>query len=194
MRIGVADHLGWAVVVTANDDHEVVDRRRVTLVDDGLPAAPVHHEGGAHELHRTGPPLDDAALAELVDVVRTSAMACARAAFAELVADLGPDRALTVRSVSVRSWPDDFPTDIATVRRVPYESRADPIMYRSVIAELSVDLGWEVHRYEARTVEADAAARVGARADEVLHGPRRRLGAPWAKDHRMALAATICAG
>jgi hypothetical protein len=27
----------------------------------------------------------------------------------------------------------------------------------------------------------------------VLHGPRARLGAPWSKDHRMALAATVLA-
>ena len=32
------------------------------------------------------------------------------------------------------------------------------------------------------------------RADEVLHGPRTTLGPPWAKDHRMALAATVVAG
>ena len=31
-------------------------------------------------------------------------------------------------------------------------------------------------------------------ADEILLGPRATLGPPWAKDHRMALAATILAG
>jgi hypothetical protein len=35
---------------------------------------------------------------------------------------------------------------------------------------------------------------LGARADEVLQGPRARLGAPWTKDHRVALAATVVAG
>ena len=34
---------------------------------------------------------------------------------------------------------------------------------------------------------------LGDRADEVLFGPRATLGPPWAKDHRMALAATIVA-
>jgi len=29
------------------------------------------------------------------------------------------------------------------------------------------------------------------RADEVLRAPRDRLGPPWTKDHRTALAATI---
>ena len=29
MRLGIAHHLGWAIVVTASLDHEVVDRRRI---------------------------------------------------------------------------------------------------------------------------------------------------------------------
>ena len=36
-----------------------------------------------------------------------------------------------------------------------------------------------------------ASPVVGRRADEVLHRPRQRLGPPWTKDHRAALAATI---
>ena len=38
-----------------------------------------------------------------------------------------------------------------------------------------------------------ATARLGDRAKDVLHGPRARLGPPWAADHRMALAATVMA-
>jgi hypothetical protein len=29
LRVGIADHFGWAVAVTASADHEVVDRRRI---------------------------------------------------------------------------------------------------------------------------------------------------------------------
>jgi hypothetical protein len=42
-------------------------------------------------------------------------------------------------------------------------------------------------------VEAEAARLLGERADAVLHGPRRVLGPPWSKDHRIALAATVLA-
>ena len=48
VRLGIAHHYGWAVAVTASADHRVVDRRRVELIELGLPAAPVHHEGGPH--------------------------------------------------------------------------------------------------------------------------------------------------
>jgi hypothetical protein len=67
-------------------------------------------------------------------------------------------------------------------------------MYRRVLAELAHARGWDVHFYTAKDVEDLAAGRLGARADEVLRGPRATLGPPWAKDHRMALAATIIAG
>lgn len=190
LRVGVAHHLGWAVVVSAAGAHEVVDRRRVELVEAGLPGAPVHHVGGPHALHQPVQPLSDDALAELVAEVRASVARTAGAALDELAADLpGP-----VRSLSVRDWPEAFPEDIATLRRVPYESRADSVMYCQVLAELARARGWVVHRFDAKDVEARAAGILGAAAHEVLHGPRAVLGPPWSKDHRTALAATVLAG
>jgi hypothetical protein len=190
MHLGIAHHLGWAVAVTASADHEVVDRRRIELIEPGMPAAPVHHEGGAHVFHRTAEPLDDEALAALVAQVRASVVRAASAALDELATALRPE---TMASTSVRAWPSDFPTDIAVQRRVPYESRADSVMYCEVLAELARDRGWAVLYYNAKVVEREAASILGERADEVLLGPRTKLGPPWSKDHRMALAATIVA-
>jgi hypothetical protein len=187
MRVGIAHHLGWAVAVTASCDHEVVDRRRVELIGPGLPNAPVHHEGGLHLMHRKGDPLGDDELTTLVTKVRVSAVDVTSAALDELTATL-PE---PIVSMSLRAWPDDFPTDIATQRRVPYESRADSVMYRQVLADLGRARGWSVHFYEANDVEREAARILGDRADEVLSGPRATLGPPWTKDHRMALAATV---
>jgi hypothetical protein len=181
MRVGIADHLGWAVAVTASADHEVVDRRRLELVEPGLPAAPIHYEGWR---------LDVAATAALVAEVHASVIRATSAALDDLAAALpGP-----VVSVSLRTWPPDFPDDVAVLRRVPYESRADAIMYRQVLAELAEARGWEVHLYRAKDVVGQAVATLGDRADEILQGPRATFGPPWTKDHRMALAATIVAG
>jgi hypothetical protein len=33
VRLGIADHLGWAIAVTSSADYEVVDRRRIELVE-----------------------------------------------------------------------------------------------------------------------------------------------------------------
>jgi hypothetical protein len=189
MRLGIADHYGWAVAVTASSDHEVVDRRRIELIEPGLPVAPIHHEGGAHPLHTQGDPPDDLALAALVAKVRASVVSTASAALDELATAL----AEPIESLALRVWATDFPTDIAVQRRVPYESRADSIMYREVLAELGRARGWEISLYVPKDVESQAARLLGPRADEVLHGPRRTLGPPWSKDHRMALAATIVA-
>jgi hypothetical protein len=41
VRLGLADHFGWAIAVTASTDHEVVDRCRIELVEPGLSAATV---------------------------------------------------------------------------------------------------------------------------------------------------------
>ena len=122
--VAVADHLGWAVVVTATSDHRVVDRRRIELLEPGLPAAPLHHLGGAHAMHADGEPLDDTALASVIDEVRASVVRATGVALDDLVDAVGE-----IASLALRRSPADFPTDIATLRRVPYESRADPVMY-----------------------------------------------------------------
>jgi hypothetical protein len=189
MRLGIAHHLGWAVAVTARADHTVVDRRRIELIEPGLPGAPIHHEGGPHDMHRSGDPLDDTALAALVAKVRASAVRTTSIALDELATALTEP----IVTMSLRALPAAFPTDIATQRQVPYESRADSIMYVQVLAELGRERGWGIHFFDAKAVEREAAALLGDEADEVLVGPRRALGPPWSKDHRMALAATIVA-
>jgi hypothetical protein len=181
MRLGIAHHFGWAVAVTASADYRVVDRRRIELIEPGMPAAPIHHEGK---------PLDDAAAAALVAQVRASAVRATSDALDELAAAL-PE---PIVSMSLRAWSLDFPEDIAVQRRAPYESHADSIMYRQVLAEVARARGWEVHLYDAKDVEARAVRQLAERAGEVLLGPRATMGPPWAKDHRMALAATIVAG
>jgi hypothetical protein len=179
MRLGIADHLGWAVAVTASADHEVVDRRRIELVEPGMTAAPIHYESSR---------LDVAATAALVAQVRASVVRAASAALDE-IATAVPE---PIVSISLRAWPLDFPDDIAVQRRAPYEARADAIMYRQELSELAHARDWNVHLYDARAVLGQAA--LAERADEVLEGPRATLGPPWTKDHRIALAATIMAG
>lgn len=178
MRVGIAHHFGWAVAVTASADHRVVDRRRIELIEARMPSAPIHHEGK---------PLDDPAAEELVAKVRASATRATAASLDRLASELDEP----IVSVSLRAWPVDFPDDIATQRRVPFESRADSVMYRQILAEVAHARGWTVHLYDAKSVEALAARLLAQRADEILNGPRRRLGPPWTKDHRMALAATV---
>jgi hypothetical protein len=178
MRVGIADHFGWAVAVSASANYEVVDRRRIELVEPDVTAAPIHYDSGR---------LDLAGTVALVAEVRASAVRATSASLDELAAALPG----AITSISLRAWPPDFPEDIAVQRRPPYEARADAIMYRHVLAELAEARDWEVRLYDAKSVVGQAASMLAGRADEVLHGPRARLGPPWTKDHRVALAATI---
>jgi hypothetical protein len=180
MRVGIADHFGWAVAVTASPDHEVIDRRRIELVEPGVTPAPIHYDGKDRPL---------AEVEALVAEVRASVRRATDVALDALADDLpGP-----ILSVSIRQWPADFPTDVATQLLAPHEARADGVMYRQILAEAIEGRGWTLHRYDHRVVERAATDLLGDRADHVLHGPRARLGAPWSKDHRVALAATILA-
>jgi hypothetical protein len=181
MRVGIADHLGWAVAVTATADHRVVDRRRITLVEPEMTPAPIHYES-----HR----LDAPATAALVGEVRASVARAASAALGQIAAAL----AMPITSISLRAWPPDFPDDVAVQRRSPYEARADAIMYRQILSELAHARGYHVHLYDAKKVEAQAVTILAERAEEVLNGPRVVLGPPWRKDHRIALAAAIVGG
>ncbi|HEU5426812.1 MAG TPA: hypothetical protein VFU74_08060 [Actinocrinis sp.] len=181
VRLGIAHHLGWAVAVTASASHEVVDRRRIELIEPGTPAAPIEHEVTS---------LSDAAAARMVREVRAAALRATSASLDQLAAAL-PE---PIVSMSLRAWPLDFPDDIAIQRRAPYNSRADSVMYCQVLSDCAHVRGWEVHLIDAKAVEAQASRLLGERANDVLRRPRETLGPPWTKDHRIALAATIVAG
>src|SRR5437763_1561870 len=144
LRVGIAHHLGWAVAVTASDDNQVIDRRRIELIEPGLPASPIEHDCKG---------LDDDAAAALAAKVRASVVRAGSAALDELANSVPAP----IVSMSLRSWPPDFPTDIAAQRRPPYDSRADSVMYCEVLAELAHSRDWAVHLYDAKNVEGQAA-------------------------------------
>src|SRR5690242_3148780 len=100
MRLGIADHLGWAIAVTASARNEVVDRRRIELVEPGMTPAPIHYKSAR---------LDVAGTEALVAKVRASVARATASALDELAASL-PE---PIVSIALRRWPPDFPADIA---------------------------------------------------------------------------------
>src|SRR4051812_33101192 len=82
--IGIADHNGWAVLVSTaalNGEPAVADRRRVDLVEPGVPSQPYHHETLA---------LRDVEAEQLVGEVKRSIAACTDLAFDRVAAELEP--------------------------------------------------------------------------------------------------------
>lgn len=174
---GISDHAGWAVVVCVARG-EVIDRRRIDLLEPGLPNMPFHHD--AQEL-----PADEAEA--LVARVRRSAAQCAKSALGVLPAN--------VQAIAIRRRPL-LPTTVAE-RIADYwaQARADGVMYRDVLAEAAEAQGWSVVEYDAKTVLREAAHTLGlddisSRFDEI----GKTLGTPWQRDHRLAAAAAIVAG
>jgi hypothetical protein len=137
VRLGIAHHYGWALAVTATVDYRVVGRRRIELIEPGVPTAPIHHEGGAHLLHQSGEPLDDNSLAALVADVRASVIRATSTALDELgIAIPEP-----IDTISLRAWPAEFPEDIAL--QGVCHARAEPT--RSCTANSHVNAaGWSI--------------------------------------------------
>jgi hypothetical protein len=176
--IGVSDHGGWAVLVTAASDGTILDRRRVELVDEGLPKLPHHHDG--QKL-----PLDEAVA--LVERVRVSAATHAGVAL-DAVTMVVP----RVLGVACRSCPP-LPLTIAE-RLKDYRARnvADWVMYRQALASAAKTRGWPVHWYDAKKVliAASQALRVDTLDPHFVH-VRRAIGPPWNMDHKLAMAAAV---
>ncbi len=96
MHVGIADHFGWAVAVTASADHEVVDRRRIELIEPGITPAPIHYDSKR---------LDVAATAALVARVRASAVRATSTALDEIAEALPTP----VESIALHAWPHGLP-------------------------------------------------------------------------------------
>jgi hypothetical protein len=176
--IGVSDHGGWAVLVTVARDGTLLDRRRVELVDEGLPKLPHHHEG-------QGLPLDEAVA--LVERVRVSAERHAALAL-DAVTMVVP----RILGVALRNCPQ-LPHSIAE-RLKDYRAQnvADWVMYRTALASAAEARGWPVHWYDAKKAvgAASQALRVES-LDALFRDVRRTVGPPWDKDHKLAMAAAI---
>ena len=162
MRIGIADHFGWAVAVTASADHKVVDRRRIELVEPDVCA----------KLRFTTKATVSTSPRRLRSSCRYASVG--RSSDVRRVRRSRNRRSpAPVISISLRALPLDFPDDIAVQRQAPYEARADAIMYRQVLVDLAHARGWDVHFYlddEGR--RSSGGPHAGERADEaLLQGP-----------------------
>lgn len=179
--IGISDHGGWAVLVTAAGDGTFLDRRRVVLVDDDLPKIPHHSEGQSL-------PLDDAVA--LVERVRVSAERHSRLCL-DAVATTVPRRIL---GIALRHCPELPPTIAERITDYRAQNVADWVMYRKALAAAAEARGWTVHWYDANTVlDAAGDALSVDDIDAYFARVRKSLGPPWGKDQRVAMAAAIVA-
>ena len=186
--VGVSDHGGWAVLVSAtatDGEPAVVDRRRVSIIAPGIPTQPYHHDTLA---------MPDAESERLLRTVKKSIAACTARAFERLSADLEPP--YRVMAIAIREPPlPELPATVKEAHASYYvQCRADGMLYHSAICTAAEERGWKVVQHRRGDELGKAAGALGTTAGEVerfLHGLKTRLKAPWSAEHRDAFAAAI---
>lgn len=188
--LGVADHSGWAVCVTVAVSHDapaVVDRRRVELIEPGVPSQPYHHE--AKEMA-----LPDAE--KLVARVRASVMRTTLQRISELRDEL--QRSHTIVAMTLRNPPLSFVPVTVAEAHASYHvmCRADGVMYHDALCTAARHLKIPLVLHDRGDEMNHAAERLGTSVDAIEHflqSTGHQLGPPWQKEHRLATAAAMAA-
>jgi hypothetical protein len=188
--VSVADHTGWAHIVCVaarGNVPAVIARRRVTLIDRGLPTMPYEHDTAAMT--------EDEANAVIAEVQRSIA-ARTSDALRRVVIELAP--AHTAVALAIREPP--FAALPATVAAVRTSHRllcaADGMLYQLAICRAARQLELDVHICRRGQEAARAAQQLGvtpAEIEEFVRSVGRPAGPPWTQEHRRAYAAGIAA-
>jgi hypothetical protein len=164
----------------------VVERRRVTLIDRGLPTQPYEHDTVAMREDEAN---------DLIARVHNSVSACTAAALERLVGDLP---AFTFVALAIRKPP--FPSMPKSVAEVRASHRllcsADGMIYQQAMCRAARRLKLIVQLCRRGDENARAAEQLGVTPDEVeafVSQSGRPAGPPWTEEHRRAFAAGIAA-
>jgi hypothetical protein len=185
--LGVADHNGWAVCVTVAASRGapvVVDRRRIDLIEPGVPSQPYHHE-------TVGMPLPEAET--LVVRVRESVMRTTVARLTDLRKEL---ESYSIVTMTIRNPPLSYvPVTVAQAHEsYPVMCRADGMMYHDALCTAARRLSIAVELDDRGDAIVRAADRLGVSVEALerfLRTTGESLGPPWQKEHRLAAAAAI---
>ena len=188
--LAISEHTGWAYIVCVSARARrplVVLRRRVTLIDPGLPTLPYEHDTRAMR-----PDEADA----LVSTVRKSVEKNTNLALARLVDELPrehPAAALTIRKPQFET----LPATVAAVH-ASYQlmCAADGLLYHLAIRKAARRLGLDVQLCKRGDEIGSAAEALGvspAAVEEFVISTGRPEGPPWTEEHRRGYAAAIAA-
>src|ERR1700694_2977235 len=176
--VSVAEHTGWAhlVCVAAHGNvPAVIERRRVALIDQGLPTMPYEHDTSAMR--------EDEANA-VIARVRRSIAARTSEALRRVGIELAP--AHTAVALAIREPPlDDLPAAVAAVRTSHrLLCAADGMLYQLAICHAARRLSLDVHVCRRGKEMARAAQQLcvtPAEIEEFVSRVGRPGGPPWAQ-------------
>jgi hypothetical protein len=168
-------------------DPAVVDKRRVRLIENGVPTQPYHHETLS---------LPDQAAEQLLRRVKASIAASTAQALDHLANDLEPRyrvSAIALRQPTLTQMP-------ATAKEAHdsyhVQCRADAMLYHSAICDAARQRDWEVVFHRRGEELQNAAGALDRSVEEIerfLDSLRPSVRPPWAAEHRHAFAAAIAA-
>ena len=188
--VSVADHTGWAHAVCVGVRGQapaVIQRRRMSLIDRGLPTLPYHHDTTAMR--------EDEANALFARVQRSIAARTSEA-LTEVVRELTP--ACDVVALAIREPPfAELPETVAEVRKsYRLQCAADGMLYQLAMSSAARQLGLDVQMCRRGKETSRAAYELGVTPSEIeefVSRIGRPAGSPWTQEHRMAYAAGIAA-
>ena len=183
----VAEHAGWGHIVCVGARARVptvVERRRVTLIDAGLPTQPYHHDSLS---------MTEVEANALIARVRQSIAAHASASLRRLVADLAPTHDVVALAIRQPPFPE-LPESVAAVWGSRLLYSADGMLYQLGICGAARQLGLDVHIHPRRQEMLLAAQQLGVTPgalERFVGYTGRPAGPPWQEEHRRAYAAGI---
>jgi hypothetical protein len=186
--VSVSEHTGWAHFVCVSARHDVpavVERRRVTLIDPGLPTQPYEHDSRG---------LREAEADALIARVRKSAAGRASLALRRVVTELAPEHAVV--ALAIREPPfADLPRSVAAVRQSHrLTCCADGMLFQLALCGAAKQLELDVQLGRRGEESLRAARQLGVTPEEIeefVVRTGRPAGPPWTQEHRRAFAAGI---
>jgi hypothetical protein len=189
VALGFKPHTGWAAVVAVAgrpDDLKILARRRIELLPpDG--SIPKHLYHAAEEM----------GMPQAADFLGRAGKACEKAALRaihELLKSLEAER---VRVAGVAIGSGKIPDELASILKAhTLVHAAEGVFFCRMLATACAGLGLKVVTARERAIWDDAASRYDLTPAVLrgrIDGVRKRIGAPWSADQKVATAAALCA-
>jgi len=185
--IGLRVHSGWAALIALTGPlaaPEVVERRRVELVDQASP-------GGAQPYHAARA-LEPQAAERLLAQSRNASLRLARQALAATGEELRRRGQAAVACGLLQSSARPLPELAAVLASHALVHTAEGELFRDVLAAAGADLGLALIRVKEREVLERCGAALGLAAGDLhrrLDELGRALGPPWRQDEKLATLA-----
>jgi len=192
--LGFRMHSGWGVVVAVSreaDSLAVVDRRRIVVMDPGVPGGnqPYHH---AANLYSAKPSAGKAE--QHIAKCGALSVSMAQEAIQQVLAELSESEYRVASAAVLTAAGRSLPSLPEILASHPLIHTAEGEFFRKVVIQACEKLNIPVTRIRERDLEERAKLHLGKKAPEVsrkIAGAGTAIGPPWTADHKAAALAAF---